>query len=153
SSTAVGSIVFGGGTLQYSAANNADYSGRFSTAASQPIVIDTNAQTVTFATALSSSNGTLTVNDSAGTGTLILTAANAYSGATTITAGALQLGANGATGSLATASSIADNGTLIFNRSNAVTQGTDFTASAITGGGSLTQIGSGVLTLNAVNLY
>ena len=84
---AAGTISFGGGTLQYSAANQFDYSGRFSTAASQPISVDTNSQSVIFATALTSSGGTLT---KLGAGTLTLTnAANTYTGLTTISAGTL----------------------------------------------------------------
>jgi autotransporter-associated beta strand protein len=39
---ASGTISFGGGTLQYSASNTADYSARFSTAANQAYRIDTN---------------------------------------------------------------------------------------------------------------
>src|SRR5437016_1035453 len=54
-----GTISFGGGTLQYSASNTTDYSSRFSTAASQAYSIDTNGQTVTFATALTSLGGSL----------------------------------------------------------------------------------------------
>ena len=90
-------ISFGGGTLQYSSANNTDYSGRFSTAANQPISIDTNGQTVTFGTALTSVGGSLTLNDSdlASPGKLILTGANTYSGGTTVSAGVLQLSAAG----------------------------------------------------------
>jgi len=93
---APGSIVFGGGTLQYSAANQNDYSGRFSTAASQPISIDTNGQNVTFATALTSTGGTLAKT---GTGVLTLTAAETYSGTTTVSGGTLQV-ADGTTGAL-----------------------------------------------------
>ena len=90
----------------------------------------------------------------AGTGgTLILTAANGYTGATTISAGTLQIGDGGTTGSLSTSSSITDNGNLTFNRSNAVAQGVDFSPAAITGNGSLTQAGSATLTLNNVNGY
>jgi len=86
-------IVFGGGTLQYSSATRADYSGRFSTAAGQPIVIDTNGQSVTFAAPLSSADGSLTLNDSNGVpGRLILAASNTYSGVTTISRGILSLG-------------------------------------------------------------
>ena len=76
---AAGTILFGGGTLQYSAANQFDYSGRFSTAGNQPISIDTNGQTVTFVTAIQGAGTSLTLNDSLGTGTLILTASNTYS--------------------------------------------------------------------------
>ncbi len=87
--TAANSIVFNGGTLQYSAVNQFDYSSRFSSAAIQAVSIDTNAQTVTFATALTSSGGTLA---KAGAGTLILTAASSYSGTTTVNGGILQVG-------------------------------------------------------------
>src|SRR5205814_5535856 len=47
----------------------------------------------------------------AGGGTLILTNDNTYSGGTTISAGTLQVGAGGATGSLG-AGNVTDNGTL-----------------------------------------
>ena len=63
-----GTISFGGGTLQHSASNSTDYSGRFSTAATQQYKVDTNGQSVTWGTALTSSGGTLTKN---GAGTLI----------------------------------------------------------------------------------
>ena len=89
-----------------------------------------------------------------GTGTVILTGANTYTGTTSIdaTGGRLQLGNGGTTGSLSTSSNITDNGNLTINRSNAVTQGTDF--GTITGGsGSFTQAGSGTTTLTAANSY
>ena len=90
-----GTISFNGGTLQYSAANAYDYSSRFSTSGGQAYNIDTAGQTVTFATALNSSGGTLTVADSAGNGVLILSAStNSYSGGTTNTGGKLYV--NGA---------------------------------------------------------
>jgi autotransporter-associated beta strand protein len=83
---AAGTIFFSGGTLQYSAANNFDYSGRFSTAANQQISIDTNGQNVTFATALASSGGSLT---KMGNGSLNLSGGNTYTGATNVNAGTL----------------------------------------------------------------
>jgi autotransporter-associated beta strand protein len=91
-----GTLSFGGGTLQYSAANTQDYSSRFSTAANQGISIDTAGQSVTFATVLASVGGSLTLNDSTGTGTLTLDAAETFGGQTTITSGTLALGAGGA---------------------------------------------------------
>jgi len=57
----------------------------------------------------------------AGAGKTILTAANSYLGATTISSGVLQLGNGGATGSLSASSAITNNTTLIFNRSNTLT--------------------------------
>ena len=88
-------------------------------------------------------------------GALTLSGANTYTGATTISAGSLQLGNGGTTGSLssASASAITNNGNLTINRSNAVTQGTDFSAAAISGNGSFTQAGAGTTTLTAANTY
>ncbi|MES2924929.1 MAG: autotransporter-associated beta strand repeat-containing protein [Verrucomicrobiota bacterium] len=114
--TALNSIVFKGGTLQYSAANTIDYSARFggttvapavATLPNQLISIDTNGQNVTFASApgLASAGGTLTKS---GLGTLILNAAAAYTGTTTISGGTLQL--NGAIAS----SNIVNNASLVF---------------------------------------
>jgi autotransporter-associated beta strand protein len=86
---AAGTILFGGGTLQYSAANNNDYSGRFSTSGNQPISIDTNGQSVTFGTAIQGAGTSLTLIDSTGSGSLTLTASNTYSGGTTVASGTL----------------------------------------------------------------
>ena len=88
-----------------------------------------------------------------GANTLTLISANTYTGATTITGGTLQIGNGGATGALSASSAITNNGALVVNLSNAVAQGTDFSSAAISGSGSLTQAGSGLLTLNAANTY
>jgi autotransporter-associated beta strand protein len=79
----------------------------------------------------------------AGTGTTILTAANTYTGGTTIAAGTLQVGAGGTTGSLAGA--ITNNGTLAINRSDAVT-----ISSAIAGNGTVVNAGGGNTTFEGV---
>ena len=81
--------------------------------------------------------------------TLILTAANTYTGATSIASGSsLQLGNGGTTGSILATSGIADSGTLSFDRSDAVTFDR-----AVTGSGGLSQIGSGTLTLTTAEAY
>ncbi len=77
-------------------------------------------------------------------GTAILTGSDSYSGTTTISAGTLQLGAGGSTGTL-TASSIVINpgATFDVNRSGAIS----FT-NKISGAGTLAKDGTGTLTLS-----
>jgi autotransporter-associated beta strand protein len=87
----VSTIIFNGGTLRFTAQNTTDYSARFSTAANQQYKFDTNGQSVTMATALNSVGASLT---KLGAGLLTLTAANTYTGTTTISAGTLVLGMN-----------------------------------------------------------
>ena len=96
--TAVGSLLFGGGTLQYSSANQADYSGRYSTGGGQPISIDVNGRSVTNATAIQGGGTSLTLADSAGGGTLTITGACTYDGATTINSGTLRVSSPGSLG-------------------------------------------------------
>ena len=92
---ASGTITLDGGTLQYSAANQHDYSPRFSTAASQQYRCDTNGQSVAWASNLTSSGGTLVKS---GTGTLTVSGTNTYSGGATLSAGGLTLGSDSALG-------------------------------------------------------
>lgn len=90
-----GNIVFGGGTLQYSANNTTDYSSRIASGTSASAVsIDTNGQSVTFATGLTGSqSGGIT---KLGAGTLTLAGSNANTGGTTISAGTIQYGIDNA---------------------------------------------------------
>ena len=81
-----------------------------------------------------------------GAGTVDLTAANTYTGGTTISAGTLQIGAGGTTGSLV--GNVVDNAKLAFDRSNSVTF-----AGVVSGSGSLTQLGAGTIDLTAANTY
>jgi fibronectin-binding autotransporter adhesin len=81
-----------------------------------------------------------------GSGTLILTGANTYSGGTTIGSGTLQLGNGSTTGAIV--GNVVDNGTLAFDRSDAVTFG-----GVVSGTGALAQNGSGTLTLTGANTY
>jgi autotransporter-associated beta strand protein len=148
SATAAGTIIFGGGILQFSSANHNDYSGRFSTAASQPISIDVNGQSATFATALSSSGGTLTVTNSSTAGALTLSASETYSGATTIGNGTLTIGGAGKLGGGTYSAALTNNGALNYNSSAAQTL-----SGVISGTGSLTNAGTGALTLSGVDTF
>jgi autotransporter-associated beta strand protein len=82
-----------------------------------------------------------------GTGIWTLSGNNPYTGTTTISGGALQIGDGGNTGTLGTAN-VTDNASLVFNRYDSITVG-----NLISGSGSLTQAGDGVLTLSAANTY
>ena len=77
---------------------------------------------------------------------VILTAANTY-GNTNISAGKLQVGNGGTTGSLGTGA-VLDNGTLAFNRADALS-----VANAITGTGGVQQAGAGVTTITSAANY
>ena len=135
-----GTISFEGGTLQYTANNTTDYSNRISTAANQAVSIDSNGQNVTFATALTSTGGSLTKS---GTGTLVLTAANSYSGTTSVTGGTLQIG-DGMSGSLT------GSGTVTVSGSGTVLSGSgSISGSTIIGSGAI--LAPGVGDTNASN--
>ena len=164
-----GIISFGGGTLQYSAANQADYSGRFSTADGQAVSIDTNGQAVTFASALASNGGSLTVLDTAGGGVLTLTGNNTYTGATNLNAGILNVGSAGALGG--GGAIVFGGGTLQYSAANTQDYSARFSAAdgqtinidtngqsvtfagVLPTGGSLTKLGGGTLALDAANTY
>jgi filamentous hemagglutinin family protein len=82
-----------------------------------------------------------------GAGSTVLTAANSYSGTTTVSTGVLQIGDGGTSGTLGTGAVI-DNASLVFNRSNTMT-----VVNAISGTGSLMQSGTGTTILTSDNSY
>ena len=138
-----GSTTISAGTLQV---GNGGTSGSLGTAAT----VTDNANltfnlggTTTISTAIAGT-GNLT---KAGAGTVILAANNTYGGTTTISAGTLQVGNGGTAGSLG-AGNVVDNAALVFNLSSPTT-----IANVISGGGSLTQAGSGTVILTGNNTY
>ncbi|WP_205315993.1 autotransporter-associated beta strand repeat-containing protein, partial [Ochrobactrum sp. 3-3] len=82
-----------------------------------------------------------------GAGTLILTAANSYTGGTTVSGGILQLGNGTADGSIVGDIALTGGDLVVDN------QGATTLAGAISGAGSVTQKGSGTLVLSGNNSY
>lgn len=130
--------------LLWASGNTEDISGRLS-ATSGTATFDVGANTVTFASEISSGNFA-----KSGTGSLTLAGGDtATTVNATINAGTLQVGIGGTAGALGTNyCSIVNNGSLIFNRSTGIT-----ITGVISGTGSITQQGSGTLNLTATNTY
>ena len=140
-----GNISFSGGSLQYGSSITTDLSSRIKNSGSA-ILVDTNLNDVTFASALDSTNsGGFTKN---GSGTLTLSASNTYTGATTINAGTLQISSTGLLGGGNYSANIVNNGSLLLSSNSNQTLG-----GVISGSGGMTKSGSGTLILNGNNTY
>ena len=132
-----GSITLDGGGLKWGGGASTDISPRLNPLGAGGATFDTNGNDVTLGTALS--GGGLAKS---GVGMLTLTAANTYTGATTISAGILQVGDGASLGT----GDVTDNAALVF-------AGNATYAGSIAGIGSLTKTGAGTLTLSHANTY
>ena len=81
-----------------------------------------------------------------GIGTTVLTGTNVYTGSTIISAGTLQIGNGGTSGSIV--GDVTNAGVLAFDRSDVITFG-----GLISGAGSVNQAGSGATVLTGTNTY
>jgi autotransporter-associated beta strand protein len=144
SDTYSGATTISGGTLQLGSGGTTGSINSTSITDNSVLTFDRSDSSMTFSQAVSGTGGLL----QAGTGILILTGSNAYSGATTISGGTLQLGSGGTMGSI-NSTSITDNGVLTFDRSDS-----SMTFSqAVNGTGGLLQAGTGILILTGSNAY
>jgi len=132
---ASGPLKIDGGVLQYGASFD---SVRDMTLGSAGGTIDTMDNTDMLAGVIAGEGGFT----KAGDGTLVLTGNNTYAGGTTVSAGILQIGNGGTSGSIAGDVALAEGTELIVKRSDDVTL-----PGAVSGAGSLIQAGSGTTTL------
>ncbi len=136
--TTVGSIANSAAIITGFGENTAISAGTFGTIAFN------HSDTVTLPILVSGTGG-LT---QAGGGTLILAANDTYSGPTTVSAGVLQVGDGTTHGSIANSSTVVDNAALVFNRTDNISY-----PGVISGVGSVTKNGSGMLSLAGVSTY
>ena len=136
--TYIGTTTISGGTLTIDEGSIATSSNIVNNAA---LVYNLSTNARAYANVISGS-GSLTKS---GTNTLTLTGVNTYTGTTTISSGTLAID----DGSIATSSNIVNNAALVYNlNTNARTY-----ANVISGIGSLSVIGTNILTLTGLNTY
>jgi len=139
-SGASANLVFDGGVLQYTGPTVAANRGATLNAGGGSVEVTSAASSVSLGGVIAgSSGGNLTKS---GPGTLALTGANTYDGATIVNAGVIQLSGSGTFG----AGNVTNNSALLFS-------GTRTVANAIAGTGSFTNDATGTLTLSGVSSY
>lgn len=135
-----GSIAINSGTLQWAAGNTLDVSSRLAFSNSGFAGFDTNGNNITLTNAIGGSTSTALAK--VGSGTLTLSAAATYTGATNILTGTLSVNSTMAGGFYNGAVNIYPNTILsIVGTSNQTLSG------ILSGSGTLTKTGSGVLSL------
>ncbi|WP_245290565.1 autotransporter-associated beta strand repeat-containing protein [Rhodopseudomonas sp. AAP120] len=118
---------------------------RGTTGTVQTVNVGTLGTSTTFSGVLRDGDAPLVLGK-VGSGTLTLTGNSIYTGGTTISAGTLQIGDGGTTGSIT--GDIVNNATLAFDRAGALE-----VAGNISGSGQLTKDGSGTVVLTGTNTY
>ena len=142
--TYTGGTTVNGGTLQLGNGGGTGSITRDVALSNSSVLAFNRSDSLTYSGAVSG-NGSLQQN---GAGTLILTGNNDYSGGTSVTGGILQIGNGGNSGSLTGAVSLASNTGLAFSRTDNLTYG-----GIVSGDGSLSKYGDGILTLTGANTY
>lgn len=138
-----GTVTLDGGTFQAGAAG-LSFANAFAINTTNG-TIDSQANVLTISGVIADGNGPGALTK-IGSGTLILTGADTYSGGTTISSGTLQVGNGGTSGSIG--GNIIDNGAFAFAHSDAMSF-----SGIISGTGTVQQNGIGALTLTGVNTY
>ena len=150
-----GNITFSGGGLKYGTGITEDLSSRIKNSGSA-ILVDTNGESVTWGTAVDSTNsGGLTKN---GAGTLTLSGSSTYSGTTTISDGALRATHDNALGSTAAGTTVASGAALELSGGISIgAEALSLSGTGISSGGALRNISgnnsyAGAITLAAATL-
>jgi fibronectin-binding autotransporter adhesin len=142
--TYTGPTTVNGGTLQIGNGAGGDI-GKGAVTNNGALVFEQGDGTNHFVDGVVSGTGSVTEN---GNATVILTQDNTYSGPTTVSAGTLQVGNGGATGSLGSDAAVTDNGTLAIDKS-----GASSFAYNVSGSGALVNSGPGALSLTGSLTY
>jgi len=142
-------LVFGGGALQVTGTSltalNVGRTTTFGAGANIGFSITDSANSFTVSQTLNQGTGGLSKS---GSGTLVVTGSNTYTGTTTISSGTLQIGDGVTDGSVASSSGIVNNAVLAYNL-----VGVQSYANTISGAGAVTKSGAGALTLTGSNTY
>ena len=142
--TFTGQTTISGGTLQLGSSGSGASIASTSAVVNNGSLVFNHSDNISFAPVISGSGSLMQT----GSGALTLTGNNTYSGLTTVSGGTLQIGSGGSGASIGNTSGVVNNGSLIFNHADNITF-----APVISGSGTLTHSGAGMLTLTASNAY